>query len=193
MLSHVRLFQPHGLQYTSFPCPSLSLELAQTRIHWVDEAIQPSHPLSSPSSPAFNLPQHKGLIFNESALRIRWPKHWSFSFSISPSNEYSGLISFTTDRFDLLAVQGTLKSLLQHHSTKTSTFGAQPSYWSSSHIHTWLLEKPQPWLYGSLVAKWYLCFLTCCLVLSWLLFQGASVFSFHGCSHYQKWFWSPRK
>ena len=73
---------------------------------------------------------------NESALRIRWPKHWSFSFSITPSNEYSGLISFTTDWFDLLAVQGTLKSLLQHISSKTSTFGAQPSYWSSSHIHT---------------------------------------------------------
>ena len=73
---------------------------------------------------------------NESALRIRWPKHWSFSFSITPSDEYSGLISFTTDWFDLLAVQGTLKSLLQHISSKTSTFGAQPSYWSSSHIHT---------------------------------------------------------
>ena len=64
----------------------------------------------------------------QSALRIRWPKHWSFSFSISPSNEYSGLISFTTDWFDLLAVQGTLKSIVQHHSSKTSTFGAQLSY-----------------------------------------------------------------
>ena len=76
------------------------------------------------------------IFSNESALRIRWPKHWSFSFSISPSNEYSGLISFRMDWLDLLAVQGTLKSLLQHHSSKTPTFGAQPSYWSSSHIHT---------------------------------------------------------
>ena len=78
---------------------------------------------------------------NELALRIRWPKYWSFSFSISPSNEYSGLISFRTDWFDLPVVQGTLKSLLQHHSSKASVFGTQHSLWSNSHIHTWLLEK----------------------------------------------------
>ena len=78
-----------------------------------------SHPLSSPSPPAFSLSQHQGLI-NESALHIRWPKCWSFSFSISPSNEYSGLISFRMDWLDLLEVQGTLKSLLQHHSSKAS-------------------------------------------------------------------------
>ena len=72
---------------------------------------------------------------NESALRIRWPKYWSFSFSISPSNEYSGLISFRIEWFDLLAVQGTLKSLLQHHSSKVSILSAQPSLWSSSHTH----------------------------------------------------------
>ena len=71
---------------------------------------------------------------NESAVPIRWPKYWSFSFSISPSNEYSGLISFRIDWFDLLAVQGTLRSLLQHHSSKDQFFGTQPSFWSSSHI-----------------------------------------------------------
>ena len=81
--------------------------------------MQPSHPLSSPSLPAFNLSQHQGL-FNESVLPIRWPKYWSFSFNISPSNEYSGLISFRMDWLDLLAVQGTLKSLLKHHSSKAS-------------------------------------------------------------------------
>ena len=70
---------------------------------------------------------------NESVLCIRWPKYWSFSFTISPSNEYSGLISF---RMDLLAVQGTLKSLFQHHSSKHQFFGFQLSLWSSSHIHT---------------------------------------------------------
>ena len=70
---------------------------------------------------------------NESVLPIRWPKYWSFSFSISPSNEYSGLVSFTIDLFDLLAVQGTLKSVLQHHSSKASI---QLSLWSNSHIHT---------------------------------------------------------
>ena len=78
---------------------------------------------------------------NELALCIRWPKYWSFSFSISPSNEYSGLIFFRIDQFDL-AVQGTLKSLLQHTVWKHQFFGTQPSLWSNSHIHTWLLEKP---------------------------------------------------
>ena len=85
------------------------LELTQTHVHWVSDAIQQSHPLLSPSSPAFNLSQNQGL-FNESVLCIRWPKYWSFSFRISPSNEYSGLISFRMDWLDLLAVQGTLKS-----------------------------------------------------------------------------------
>ena len=70
-------------------------------------------------SSAFNLSKHQGL-FQESVLRIRWPRYWSFSFSISPSNEYSGLISFRMDWFDLFAGQGTLKSLLQHHSSKAS-------------------------------------------------------------------------
>ena len=79
---------------------------------------------------------------NESVLHFRWPKYRSFSFSISPSNEYSGLISFRIDWFDLLAVQGTLKSRLQHYIQKDQLFGAQPSLWSNSHIHTWLLEKP---------------------------------------------------
>ena len=92
-------------------------ELAQTHVHWVGDAIQPFHPLSSPSPPAFNLAQHQSL-FSESVLRIRWPKYWSFS--ISPSKEYSGLISFRMDWLDLLEVQGTLKSLLQHQSSKES-------------------------------------------------------------------------
>ena len=94
-------------------------ELMQTHVHWVSDTIQPSHPLSSPSPPALNLSQDKGL-FNESALHIRWPKYWHFSINTSPSNEYSGLISFRMDWLDLLAVQGTLKSLLQHHSSKAS-------------------------------------------------------------------------
>ena len=95
-----------------FPVHHQLTELAQTHVHRVSDAIQPSHPLLSPPPPAFNLSQHQGLS-NESVLHIRWPKYWSFSFSISPSNEYSGLISFRIDCFDLLAVQGTLKSLLQ--------------------------------------------------------------------------------
>ena len=82
------------------------------------ESVIPSLPLSSPSPPTFNLSQHQGL--SESVIRIRCPKYWSFSFSISPFNEYLGLISFRIDWFDLLAVQGTLKNLLQHYSSKAS-------------------------------------------------------------------------
>ena len=95
-------------------------EFTQTHVHRVSDAIQPSHPLSSPSPPAPNPSQHQSLS-NESTLRMRWPKYWSFSFSISPSNEHPGLISFRMDWLDLLAVQGTLKSLLQHHSSKASS------------------------------------------------------------------------
>ena len=91
----------------------------QTHVHWVGDAIQPSHPLLSPSPPAPNLSHHQNLS-NESTLCIRWPKYWSFSFSIIPSKEHPGLISFRMDWLDLLAVQGTLKSLLQHHSSKAS-------------------------------------------------------------------------
>ena len=83
-------------------------EFAQTHVHLASDAIQPLRPLSSPSPHALNLSQHQA-ISNESVLHIRWPKYWSFSFSISLSNEYSGLISFRIDWFDLIAVQGTLK------------------------------------------------------------------------------------
>ena len=94
------------------------LEFTQTHVHWVSDAIQPSHSLSLPFPPSI-FPNIR-IFSNESALHIRWPKHWSFSVNTSPSNEYSGLISFRMDWLDLLAVQRILKSLLQHHSSKTS-------------------------------------------------------------------------
>ena len=94
-------------------------ESAQTHVHRVTDAIQPSHPLSSPSPPAPNPSQHQG-FFQKSTFCMKWPKCWSFSFSMSPSNEHPGLISFRMDWLDLLAVQGTLKGLLQHHSSKAS-------------------------------------------------------------------------
>ena len=104
-------------------------EFTQTQVHWVGDAIQPSHPLLSPSNhlilcrqlllPASIFPSFR-VFSNESVLCIRWPKFWSFSFSISPSKEIPGLMSFRMDWLDLLAVQGTLKSLLQHHSSKAS-------------------------------------------------------------------------
>ena len=101
-------------------------ESTQTHVHRIGDAIQPYHPLSPPSPPAFNLPKRQGL-YKESAHCIRWPKVWSFSFNISPSNEYSGLTSFRIDWFGLLADQGTLKSLLQHNSSKHRFFSAQHS------------------------------------------------------------------
>ena len=94
-------------------------ELDQTHVYFVGDPIQPSHPQSPPSPPALNPSQHK-ILSNEIALRSGWPKYWSFSFSISPSKECLRLISFRIDSFDLLAVQGTLKSLLQYHSSKAS-------------------------------------------------------------------------
>ena len=94
-------------------------EFTQTHVHQVGDAIQPSHPLSSPSPPA-PIPPSIRVFSNESTLLMRWPKYWSFSFSIIPSKEHPGLISFRMDWLDLLVVQGTLKSLLQHHSSKAS-------------------------------------------------------------------------
>ena len=95
------------------------LEFTQTHVHRVSDAIQPSHPLLSPSPPA-PIPPSIRVFSSESTLCMRWPKYWSFSFSIIPSKEHSGLISFRMDWLDLLAVQGTLKNLLQHHSSKAS-------------------------------------------------------------------------
>ena len=108
-----------GCSTPGFPLHHQLLELAQTHIHQVSDAIQSSHPLSSPSPSTFNLPSIR-VVSSESVLRIRWPKYWSFSFSLSPSNECSRLIAFRIDWLDLLAVQGTLKSLVQHHSSEAS-------------------------------------------------------------------------
>ena len=94
-------------------------EYTQTQVHWVPDAIQQSHSLSSPSPPAPN-PSCIRVFSNESTFPMRWPKYWSFSFSIIPSKEIIGLISFRMDWLDLLAVQGTLKSLFQHHSSNAS-------------------------------------------------------------------------
>ena len=117
--SCLTLCEPMDCSMPGFPVHHQLLKLAQTHVHQVGDVIQSSHPLSSPSPPAFNLSQNQ-VFSNESVLRIRWPKYWNFSFSISPSNEYSGLISSRIDWFDLLTVQGTVKNLLQHHRSNTS-------------------------------------------------------------------------
>ena len=118
--SHSVMFnymRPMGCSMPGLPVHHHLPEITQIHVHWVSDAIQPSHLLSSPSPPAFNLFQG---LFKWVTFCIRWPKYWSFSFSISPSNEYSGLISLRTDWLDLLEVQGTLKSFLQHHRSKAS-------------------------------------------------------------------------
>uniref|UniRef100_A0AC11D2L1 Uncharacterized protein n=1 Tax=Ovis aries TaxID=9940 RepID=A0AC11D2L1_SHEEP len=111
-------------------------EFTQTHVHQVSDAIQPSHPLSSPSPPAANPSQHQSLL-NESTLRMRWPKYCSFSFRIIPSKEHPGLISFRMDWLDLLAVQGTLKSLLQHHSSKASIL-QHSAFFTVQHSHPYI-------------------------------------------------------
>ena len=126
---------PHGLQHRA----SMSIskhEFAQTHVHRIGDAIKTSYPLSSPSPPAFNLSQHQGL-FKWVSSSHQWPKYWSFSFSISPFSEYSGLISFRMDWLDLLARQGTLKSLLQHHSSKASILWCS-AFFIIQFSHLWL-------------------------------------------------------
>ena len=135
-LSHVQLFATPWTEACQAP---LSFTVSQSLLRFMSiESVMPSNhlilccPLLLPSVfPSIRV------FSNDSVLHTRWPKDWSFSFSISLSNEYLGLISFRIDWFDLLAVQGTLKSLLKHQ-----FFGSQPSLWSTFHIHSWLLEKP---------------------------------------------------
>ena len=113
------LCSPMDCSIPCFPVHHQLPELAQTHVHQVGDAIQPSH-LCCPLLLLPSIFPSIRVFSKESVLHIRWPKYWSFSFSISPSNEYSGLISFRIDCFDLLAVQRTLKSLFQYHSSKAS-------------------------------------------------------------------------
>ena len=142
LLSRVRLFE---IPWTAACQTSLSITNSRGLLKLMAiESVMPSNhlilcrplllpPSIFPSIRAFS---------KESVLHIRWLKYWSFSFSISPFDENSGLISFRIDGLDLFAVQGTLKSLLQTTIRKHQFFCTQPSLWSNSYIHTWLLEKP---------------------------------------------------
>ena len=150
-------------------------EFTQTHVHRVGDAIQPSHPLSSPSPSAFNHSQHQG-FFKWVSFCIRWPKYYSFSFSISPSNEYSGLISFRIDWLDLVTVQGTLKSLLQHHSSKASIL-QRSAFFTVQLSHPYMTTgKTIALTRQTLSARWCLCFLIHYLGLLQLSFQGESIF-----------------
>ena len=122
--------QPHGLQHARLPCPTSTLGAYSNSC----PLSQWCHILLSPSPPALNLSSIR-VFSNESVLHIRWPKYWSFSFSINPSNEFSGLISFKMDWVDLLAVQGTLKSHLQHHSSKSAILQHSAFIVQLSHLY----------------------------------------------------------
>ena len=133
-------FRPHVLQHARLPCPS-PIPRAYSNSLSIESVMPSSHLISC--HPLLLLPSvfpSIRVFSNESALRIRWPKYWSFSFSISPSNEYSGLISFKMDWLDLLAVQGTLKSLLQHHSSKASILHSS-AFFISQLLHPYDYKK----------------------------------------------------
>ena len=152
---------PHGLQHTRLPCPSLFSSFSH--VCWYGDAIQRSQPLSPPYLLLSNFLCIR-VFSNELALHIRGWKYWRFS--ISPSNDYSRLISFRIDCFKLLAVQGTLKEFSPLPQFESINFSALSLFHICSHIRTWLLEKPYLWLYKPLLSKWCLCFLLCCLGLS---------------------------
>ena len=183
--------RPHGLQHARPPCPSPTPSLLTLMSI---ESVMPSNhlilcrPLLLPPSIFSSI----RIFSNESVLLMRWAKYWSLSFSISPSNEYWRLISFRMDWLDLLTVQGTLKSLLQHHSSKASIL------WHSAFF---IVQLSYPFMTtGKTIAltRWtfvgkVMSLLFNMLGLSKLSFQGISVFLFHGCSHHLQRFWSPKK
>ena len=141
-LSRVRLF---ATPWIAARRASLSITNSRSslRLTSIESVMPPSHLiLCRPLLRLPPIPPSVRVFSTESTLHMRWPKYWSFSFGIIPSKEIPGLISFRMDWLDLLAVQGTLKSLLQHHSSNNQFFGAQPSSQSNSHIHTWPQEKP---------------------------------------------------
>ena len=170
------------------PAPHHLPEFSQVHVHCVSDALQPSPVM--PSSPsALSLSQHQGL-FQRSAVCIRWPKYWSFSFSISPSNEYSGMISLKIDWFDLLAVQGTFKS------SPTSQFeginSLALSFLCGAALTTTCDHREDHSLdYTDLCQQSNVSAFQHCLDLSSLSCQEAIIFWLHGCSRHPQWFWSP--
>ena len=160
--SYLTLCDPMDCSMPGFPVIHYLSDFVQAHVRWVSDAIQPSIlcrpllflPSIFPSIRVFS---------NESTLHIRWPKYWSFSFSIGPSNEHSGLITFRMDWLDLLAVQGTLKNLLQHHSSKASILWCS-AFFIVQLSHPYMTTgKTIPLTRQTLLAKYCLCFLICYL------------------------------
>ena len=166
------------------------LELTQTHVNWVSDAIQPSHPLLPLLLPSI-FPSIR-VFSNELALSIRWPKYWSFNFSISPSNEYSGLISFRIDWFDLHAVQWTLESLLQDHSPKASILWYSAFFMVQFSYPYMTTEEIITFTIHTFVGK-VMSLLFNMLSSFVIAFLPRSKCLFHGCCHHPQWVWSPRK
>ena len=177
--------RPHESQHARPPCPLPTPGVhsdSRPSSQWCHPAISSSAvpfsscPKSLPASPSIRV------FSNESTLRMKWPKYWSFSFRIIPSKEIPGLISFRMDWLDLLAVQGTLKNLLYHHNLKASILQCTAFFMIQLSNPYMTTVKPQLWLYRPLLAKWYLCFLIHCLGLSQLFFQGTHLKNFRHAS-----------
>ena len=167
-------------------------EFTKTYVHRVGDAIQPSHPLSPPSPPSPNPPSIR-VFSSESPLLMRWPMYWSFSFSISPSNEHPGLISFRMDWLDLRAVQGTLKSLLQHHSSKASILRCSAFFTvqlSHPYMTTGKTIALTGWTFVGMVMSLLFKMLSR-LVITFLPSSKHLVIPWH--NHHLQWFWSPEK
>ena len=174
-----------------FPVLYYLPEFAQTHVHWVNDELQPSHPLQHPSLPALSLSQHWDLLQWVSCLHqvakilelhLQWPKYWSFTFSISPSNDYSGLISFRIDWFDLFVVQGTLKSLL-HHDLKVSVL-QHSAFFMVQFSHLYMTTRK-----NIVLTTWTIVSKVMSLLFNMLLrvligfLPRSKCFEFHGCSH----------
>ena len=184
---------PHGSQHTRPPCPS------------PNPGVHPNSCASKSVMPSSHLILCRPLLFlppippsirafsNESILHMRWSKYWSFSFSIIPSKEIPGLISFRMDWLDLLAVQGTLKSLLQHHSSKASIL-RHSAFFTVQLSHPYMTTgKTIALTRQTLVGKVISLLFNMLSRFVIAFFQGASVLEFHGWSHHLQWFWSPPK
>ena len=180
---------PHGLQHARPPCPSPAPRACSDS----RKSSRWCYPTSSFSVVPFSsCLQSFPASGSFPALGMRWPKYWSFCFNISPSNEHPGLISFRMDWLDLLAVQGTLKSLLQHHSSKSSVL-QRSAFFIVQLSHSYVtIRKTIALTRRTFVGKVMSLLFNMLSRLVITFLKGASVFLFHGCSHHLQWFWSPK-
>ena len=183
-LSHLHPLRPHGLQHTLPPCPSPTPGVSSTHVHLVGDAIHPSHPLSSPSFPALNLSQHQGL-FKESVLPTRWPKYWSFSFNISPSNEHLGWFPLGCTGWISLHSKGLSRVLsnttVQKHQffslLYSPTLTTIHDYWKSLALIRWTFVGNVLSLVFDMLSSLVIAFLprSKCLLISWLQSPSAVI------------------